>query len=272
MNYRLLITVFCWSALPMDLAAKSMQLPGDTCTLNVALLSTNVSCFGLANGLITADPSGGTPAYTFQWSTGDATPAVDSLFPGMYTVTVTDSAGCTATATGTITEPPPYFPVLYITFDSAGQGQGAIDLDIGGAQPPYTYSWTMNGQPFSTQEDLMGLMAGNYAVTITDSRGCTGYIDDIVIEDVSATGEPVWLAEVSLFPNPASTLLEIHWSGAVVVRQLDVFDAAGHSVIVMRPGSERGLSIDCTAWPVGMYRLRIQTVREVGWKWFVVRR
>lgn len=59
------------------------------------------------NGSVSITPSGGTPAYTFSWSNGQTTEDIDSLYPGTYTVTITDVNGCSDTfqftvgATGT---------------------------------------------------------------------------------------------------------------------------------------------------------------------------
>jgi len=68
---------------------------------------TNISCKGLTDGAITAMPTGGNiGTYTYAWShSNSATTAnVSSLSPGTYTVTVTDSKMCAATASATISD------------------------------------------------------------------------------------------------------------------------------------------------------------------------
>ncbi|MCC7245508.1 MAG: SprB repeat-containing protein, partial [Saprospiraceae bacterium] len=59
--------------------------------------STNSSCSN-PTGSATAAASGGTGTYTYKWSNNATTAVVNNLSPGTYTVTVTDQAGCTATA------------------------------------------------------------------------------------------------------------------------------------------------------------------------------
>ena len=45
----------------------------------------------------------------------------------------------------------------------------SIDLQISGGNPPYTFQWS-NG---ATTEDISGLIANNYLVKVTDSKGCS---------------------------------------------------------------------------------------------------
>ncbi|MDP2386783.1 MAG: PKD domain-containing protein [Bacteroidota bacterium] len=67
---------------------------------NVSVSSTNVSCVGGSNGTATAIASLGTPPYTYSWTPGGSISAnATGLAPGIYTVTVTDAASTTATAT-----------------------------------------------------------------------------------------------------------------------------------------------------------------------------
>lgn len=63
--------------------------------LTVAAISTPAQ--GGNNGTATAVASGGTPPFTYSWSTGSNIVTIQQLAPGTYTVTATDFNGCTAT-------------------------------------------------------------------------------------------------------------------------------------------------------------------------------
>src|SRR5690606_15328417 len=70
-----------------------------------------VSCFGATDGTINLTISGGSTGYSMSW-TGpggytSSQPILEHLAPGTYSVLVTDAAGCDATATVTLTAPPP---------------------------------------------------------------------------------------------------------------------------------------------------------------------
>jgi gliding motility-associated-like protein len=120
-------------------------------------------------GAIDITVSGGTPPFTFLWSNNAVSEDVSNLCAGVYTVTITDNNGCTSVGG-------PYviggFASVGITHVSCnGVCDGALDLTPTFGTGPYTYVW--NTVPVKTTEDLTGLCAGNYCVTITDSGGST---------------------------------------------------------------------------------------------------
>ncbi len=139
--------------------------------------STNPSGCSNSTGDATANVSGGTSGYTYQWSANAAsqtTQTATALAAGLYTVVVTDNASCqqsaqvmvsTNTAGATLT-------LNGITAGNcSANGPGAIDIITSGGQPPYTYSWS-NG---ASTEDVTGLMPGTYSLGVIDGNGCMTY-------------------------------------------------------------------------------------------------
>ncbi|MEX2485747.1 MAG: gliding motility-associated C-terminal domain-containing protein [Brumimicrobium sp.] len=59
-------------------------------------------CFGGTSTTLTANPIGGTPPHTYDWSNGDTGQSTDITTPGEYSVIITDAIGC-AIAYDTVT-------------------------------------------------------------------------------------------------------------------------------------------------------------------------
>ncbi|RZN79954.1 MAG: PKD domain-containing protein [Winogradskyella sp.] len=154
----------------------------------------NSLCFGSNSGAIDITISGGVPfttgnAYNITWSGPNGFTSTDedisNLEPGQYTVDIQDDGGCPFTESFTITDPDELV-FTSIDFDpdtiscfNANDGQ--IGIAIGGGTLPYAFSWTLNGAPFSSDEDLSNLGPGDYTITITDGNGCGPITQDFNI-------------------------------------------------------------------------------------------
>ena len=133
---------------------------------------SQISCFGANDGSINLNFVGGIAPVTLVWNDGaTAGTTRNNLGPGTYTVTITDSKPCVITETFNVAEPQALILSANITnaFDCEVANSGALNLLVSGGTAPFTYNWS-NG---ATTEDLVNLPAGNYQVTVTDSRGCS---------------------------------------------------------------------------------------------------
>jgi gliding motility-associated-like protein len=148
-----------------------------TCSFTVtrsAITLTPVSTLGGCNGASSATATvivtGGVAPYTFNWGTNGADSLITGLVPGMYNVTVTDAAGCSATASIEIIK---YVPINIVAASSknpnCGYADGSISTTTTGGIEPYTYLWN-NG---ATTANINNLAEGTYNVVVTDVNGCT---------------------------------------------------------------------------------------------------
>ncbi len=142
----------------------------DCSNRTVSIQPTNVSCHDGNDASAMASMNFGTAPYTYLWNNAQVTSVATGLSAGTYSVTVTDSLNCSATATVTITEPTPLtFSLTSENVSCSGGYDGSINLNIQGGTFPYYYSWS-NGV---TAEDPISLVAGSYQFTATDDNGCS---------------------------------------------------------------------------------------------------
>jgi large repetitive protein len=201
-----------------------------TITSPAALVATptvsNIVCFGQM-GSVSLTVTGGTSGYTYSWSGPSGftatTQNITSRPAGTYNVTVTDSKNCTTIATSTITSPAAAVAVALTSKTDAnciGQNTGAINITASGGTPGYTYLWN-NG---TTTEDRSGLAPGIYSVTVTDSRGCTGVLTNIMINTLQNTVLTVSTTNISCSGGTNGNIqvtasgvapFNINWTGPV---------------------------------------------------------
>ena len=130
----------------------------------------NVLCYGDNGGEIDISIAGGVGPYSYLWSNGNTTQDIEKAPAGNYGVEIKDANGCYHTMEATITQP----TQLMLQIDALenilcnGELKGSIDIKVNGGVEPYAYSWS-NG---ATSEDIFGVSAGSYTVTVIDALGC----------------------------------------------------------------------------------------------------
>ncbi|MDD2412868.1 MAG: gliding motility-associated C-terminal domain-containing protein [Bacteroidales bacterium] len=137
-----------------------------------ASVTQDVLCHGENTGTASAIGTEGTEPYNYQWSTNPQqnSPNATNLSAGSYTVTISDSHGCSTTASVIINQS----PALGLNLISLNEScfdycNGTIAAEVSGGIPPYSYEWTGITSSLSSVFDLC---AGNYSVLIRDSANC----------------------------------------------------------------------------------------------------
>lgn len=128
------------------------------------------TCLNESDGVLTAAAGGGVPPFSYLWSVpGPNAPVLPNLPSGNFSLTVTDAADCTKTASATV----PNFPS--IEFDLAADsvrcfGEQNGSVLIGSPDPDVIFS--LDGQAYFQQTVFDSLAAGGYTVFAQDVHGC----------------------------------------------------------------------------------------------------
>ncbi len=147
--------------------------------------STSAEC-NLNNGSAAVLTTiGGTGSYTYSWSNGTTAQTNGNISPATYTLTVSDANACTSTGTVTVLNTPGVKAVLLNTTPVYCNGMctGNATAQANGGTAPYTYSWNNN----SNNDSAAALCAGNYIITITDSRNCTSTVTAVITQPLALT-------------------------------------------------------------------------------------
>ncbi len=137
--------------------------------LSTSISKTDATC-GNPNGTATVSVLTGTAPYKYAWSNGAITAAITGLAAGTYSVTVSDANNCTSVQTAVISAGSNL--TISITANNVscyGGNNGQATVAVQGGTQPYKFIWS-NGATVNT---IVNLIAGNYAVTVTDYAGCT---------------------------------------------------------------------------------------------------
>jgi subtilisin-like proprotein convertase family protein len=135
---------------------------------------TNETCTTANNGIIAVTANGPNNGYNVSWTgtsagnpvgteiaTSGGSYSIPNLNAGNYTVTVSNTAGCSSTATAIVTQPTPLTASSSATPILCNGGSSTDTVTAAGGTAPYTGTGTFT------------VTAGTYTYTVTDANGCT---------------------------------------------------------------------------------------------------
>ncbi len=228
--------IFDWSI------SLSSDLPDSTVTLNepdeIIITGGMVSpACGASDGQLDITVAGDFPPFTYLWNTGATTEDLNGIPAGAYTVTVTDANGCTNQASFNVSNSTPATVTSVVTMPSCnGSNNGGINLTVTGGTSPYSYNWSTG----ATTEDITGLIAGAYTVTIEDAAGCSSVESITVTQPLAITLSGSVTNEncnddegmIDLTPAGGTSPYTYLWSNGATIQDITDLTAATYSVTV----------------------------------------
>lgn len=129
------------------------------------------SGIGAGDAVASAKVEGGVPDYQYKWDNGETTETAEKLTGGTHTLTVTDDAGCSNTATVEIQQNIADLALSIKeskSLNCANSKDGGLEVTVAGGKPPYQFQWSNEK---AKGEQPMNLSAGKYALTVSDASG-----------------------------------------------------------------------------------------------------
>jgi|GEM_PF-686981 len=157
-----------WDTIPMPAGCDSFALltltvlPAPVAPLSAEGSFCNGGSVRISGGVFSA----------YLWSNGATTSFIEVQASGIYSVTVSDANGCTASNSIEIpADSRIEFGYSTTSPDCFGEASGAVRVDTAfGGQSPYRYA--LNDDVFQTQPVFGNLTAGNYRLRVEDANGC----------------------------------------------------------------------------------------------------
>ncbi len=138
-------------------------------SLKLYVNKSNPTCVDSTNGRIAVYVDGGNGLYAYQWNTQATSYNLSNLSAGRYNLQVTDRLNCVASTTIDIQKPDSIrLNPIIVSNPCVEQQKGEISLQVNGGKSPYKYVWERG----DTLAKIVGLVAGNYNVTVMDSNKC----------------------------------------------------------------------------------------------------
>lgn len=225
-------------------------LPAPEFTLTI----TEPSCYGSTDGSVEITDTAANSSFAgISWSTGATDTILSGLAPGSYEVTVTSTGGCNTISQAILGEPDSLDATTQTTPEVGSNGDGTASATVTGGTSPYSYSWETG----DTTASIDNLMAGTYAVTVTDAQGCT-YQALATVATVSSV-ENIDGPLLSIAPSPFYNYVTISLQGLTTTGgNLRIYDVHGSLLDSYEITGNEQIKWGANA-PAGLYMIVIET-------------
>ncbi len=216
---------------------------GDKCNaFHADAAIVNADCATGNLGSISLFADGGAAPYAYNWESGDSIAGIDSLLNGYYSVTITDSIGCSITDSFFVDLTGEFIVNAYLSSDTI-----YVD-EVDGA----TYQWFDNGAVLEGETNYFYVVyldySGIISCIVTNSIGCadTIFIDfGTGIGDLNAGSDPIYI-----YPNPASDKITLKIEGEDI-SGIIISNLVGEIISNFITGTN--LELNVSGLPDGMY-------------------
>jgi len=243
-------------------ATATITIGEPTLITGISSGSTETSA-GANDGTASVTASGGTGSFTYLWDDPSAqtTPTATGLSPDTYSVTVTDTNGCTFTAMVVVN---PFGCTMSSTVtatneSSTGASDGTALVTVTGGVAPYTFLWD---DPLAQTDSMaVGLSPGNYEVLVTDANGC-GSVSQATIGTLIGLREVAVDTRINIYPNPVSGgtfFLEATSN----ISFISIFNLAGQVIYENGNPGYRIVKVDLDGTSKGIHFVRVSLDNSV---------
>ncbi|HLO52969.1 MAG TPA: choice-of-anchor V domain-containing protein [Saprospiraceae bacterium] len=251
---------------------------GGSCTISASYQAVPASCGTSFDGAINLTVEGNVGDYTVElyFQNVEVTYPLDSLYPGVYTVVISDSLGCVALLENIeISSINPAIildTLIRVNPTSTSSADGALSVQISGGTPPYLYEWTKDLNVIGTDSIISNLRLGLYSVLVTDSVGCTLSINNIILQVVSKTDDDIQ-NYIKIYPNPVTDILQIDHIANDKINEISLFDFTGKLIYKNASINQQNISLNMSETGIqsqGIYMLKISAGTKTWYKKILV--
>lgn len=205
-------------------------------TLNAT--TTPASCENGMDGAIDLLVEGATFSVTYLWNTGATSEDLDNLSANIYSVTVTDQNGCTASKEILI-EQEGSLALEIISTDPTcvDENSGILEVVFPNNGSNYNYAWN-NGE---TTAKISNLAPGTYTVSVNDGNNCQGIASasinnpdtiniQLEVSNADCFGEAD--GRITAIINGGSSPYIYEWNNGAITQNIEQLNAGTYSITV----------------------------------------